>query len=426
MFRGEYMSQFARLFGLRVVLVLIVFISVSSMAARPWPGESVRTELAQLQEQTGLSLVWVAGGAVQVVLFSHQSMVEANRVPVKAKWLPDGAGPGAMSPDGTEVAFAVRREQPGPAHLGISRTDGTDFREYPNLQYQNLWDNVCWSYDKSMLAMTVRNMESVLNRDPSLQIVNVSSGDTQEMVSQGSVTSQCWSPDGKQLVYEVGESVQVYDVVANRSRLLAQGKHPTWSPDGNWITFLSEDTYYEIRPFGTERQVLFKKWRSQSGLWWSPDSRFVAYESQAGLLEGGFSLDVESYWLRVRRLKDNSESRVAGSGNESFQWVSNLELFRAAQSNIGQPPSVRPEFAGKVFLVGEVAKQGWYPLEGGGTILQVLAAAGGLAPSAKADSIYILRTVNKKQLRIRFHYKKALQGREKDIPLQPGDFVEVP
>jgi hypothetical protein len=192
MFRGEYMSQFARLFGLRVVLVLIVFVAVSSMAARPWPGESVRTELAQLQEKTGLSLVWVAGGAVQVVLFSHHSMVEANRVPVKAKWLPDGAGPGAMSPDGTEVAFTVRREQPGPAHLGISRTDGTDFREYPNLQYQNRWDNVCWSYDKSMLAMTVRNMESVLNRDPGLQIVNVSSGDTQEMVSQGSVTPQFW------------------------------------------------------------------------------------------------------------------------------------------------------------------------------------------------------------------------------------------
>jgi len=44
-----------------------------------------------------------------------------------------------------------RREQPGPAHLGISRTTELNFREYPNLQYQNLWDNVCWSYDKSML-----------------------------------------------------------------------------------------------------------------------------------------------------------------------------------------------------------------------------------------------------------------------------------
>jgi hypothetical protein len=443
------MSELAQFFRPRFLLVLVLFDCVwcfasanhrvttplspgfssssRSFSLPPWPGESVRTELAQLQEQTGLSLVWVASGAVQVVLFSHRSMVEANRVPVKAKWLPDGAGPGAMSPDGTEVAFAVRREQPGPAHLGISRTDGTDFREYPNLQYQNLWDNVCWSYDKSMLAMTVRNMESVLNRYPGLQIVNVSSGDTQEMVSQGSVTSQCWSPGGRQLVYEVGESVQVYDVEANRSRVIAQGMRPTWSPDGNWIAFLDHDTYYEISPSGTERHALFRKWHSQSGLWWSPDSRFVAYVSQAGLLEGGLSaLDVETYWLRVRRLKDNSETRVAGvGGGENCGWVTNAELFRAAKSNVGQPPSLTPEFAGRVFLVGAVVKQGWYPLEGGGTILQVLAAAGGLAPYAKADSIYIERNEGKKHLRIPFHYKKAQQGGEKDIPLKPGDVVIV-
>jgi len=143
------------------------------------------------------------------------------------------------------------------------------------------------------------------------------------------------------------------------------------------------------------------------------------------MMEGGFSLDVETYWLRARRLKDNSETNVAG-GYANYQWVANKELFRAAQSNIGQPPSVRPEFAGKVFLVGQVARQGWYPLEGGGTILQVLAAAGGLTPSAKADSIYITRTENKKQLRIPFHYKKAQQGGERDITLQPGDVVMVP
>jgi hypothetical protein len=268
-------------------------------------------------------------------------------------------------------------------------------------------------------------MGSAVNRNPSLQIVNVSSGETQEIDSQGLITSQCWSPDGKHLVYEAGENVRVYDVEDKRSRVLVPGKYPTWSPDGNWIAFLDHGRYSTIRPSGTERHVLFKKWHSQSALWWSPDSRFVAYLSQAGMLEGGFSLDVETYWLRARRLKDNSETRVAGEYGD-YQWVANAELFRAAQSNIDQPPSVRPEFVGKVFLVGQVAKQGWYPLERGATILQVLAAAGGLTPTAKADSIYITRTENKKQVRIPFHYKKAQQGGEKDIALQSGDVVLVP
>jgi polysaccharide biosynthesis/export protein len=82
----------------------------------------------------------------------------------------------------------------------------------------------------------------------------------------------------------------------------------------------------------------------------------------------------------------------------------------------------------KVFLVGQVAKQGQYQLEGGETVLQLLAAAGGMGPFAKSNSIYILRTVNGKQVRLPFQFKKALQGHSSkdDIPLEPGDVVVVP
>jgi polysaccharide biosynthesis/export protein len=81
----------------------------------------------------------------------------------------------------------------------------------------------------------------------------------------------------------------------------------------------------------------------------------------------------------------------------------------------------------KVFLVGNVSKQGSYQLEGGETVLQLLAASGGLGPFAKGDSIYILRTENNRQVRIPFQYRKALKGKMKeDIPLQPGDVIVVP
>lgn len=81
----------------------------------------------------------------------------------------------------------------------------------------------------------------------------------------------------------------------------------------------------------------------------------------------------------------------------------------------------------KVYLVGNVSKQGSYPLDGGETVMQLLAASGGVGPFAKADSIYILRTENNKQVRIPFQYKKALKGKTKeDILLQPGDVIVVP
>jgi polysaccharide biosynthesis/export protein len=81
----------------------------------------------------------------------------------------------------------------------------------------------------------------------------------------------------------------------------------------------------------------------------------------------------------------------------------------------------------KIYLVGNVSKQGTFNLEGGQTVLQLLASAGGVNPFAKADSIYILRMENKKQIRIPFQYKKALKGRTKDdVVLQPGDIIVVP
>lgn len=80
----------------------------------------------------------------------------------------------------------------------------------------------------------------------------------------------------------------------------------------------------------------------------------------------------------------------------------------------------------KVYLVGAVGKQGVYPLSSGLTVLELITEGGGLGPFAKSGSIYILRTVNGKQVRIGFNYKKAMQGKGEDPVLQSGDKVVVP
>ncbi len=80
----------------------------------------------------------------------------------------------------------------------------------------------------------------------------------------------------------------------------------------------------------------------------------------------------------------------------------------------------------KVFLVGAVSKQGMYPMNAGMTILELITQGGGLSPFAKSGSIYILRTVDSKKIRISFNYKKALQGKGENPVLRPGDMVVVP
>jgi polysaccharide biosynthesis/export protein len=80
----------------------------------------------------------------------------------------------------------------------------------------------------------------------------------------------------------------------------------------------------------------------------------------------------------------------------------------------------------KVFAMGNVAKQGAYPLGGKKTVLELIAEAGGLGPFAKTRSIYILRKTNGNETRIPFNYKKALSGKSDNPELLPGDIVVVP
>jgi polysaccharide export outer membrane protein len=82
----------------------------------------------------------------------------------------------------------------------------------------------------------------------------------------------------------------------------------------------------------------------------------------------------------------------------------------------------------KVYLVGEVGRQGTYPLNGTKTVLQLITEAGGVSPFAKADSIYVLRAQNGRQKKIPFRYKKAVSGKSEneDFMLMPGDMIVVP
>ena len=80
----------------------------------------------------------------------------------------------------------------------------------------------------------------------------------------------------------------------------------------------------------------------------------------------------------------------------------------------------------KVYLVGQVARQGAYPLNDGKTVFELISEAGGLGVFAKKKSIYVLRLVNGKPQKLPFHYNEVVSGQGGDITLLPGDRVVVP
>jgi polysaccharide export outer membrane protein len=82
----------------------------------------------------------------------------------------------------------------------------------------------------------------------------------------------------------------------------------------------------------------------------------------------------------------------------------------------------------KVFITGQVAKQGPYPLTSPTTAMQLIALAGGLAEYADSKNITVLRTENGKQVAFKLNYKEVTSGKKlsQNIELKPGDTVVVP
>jgi len=91
---------------------------------------------------------------------------------------------------------------------------------------------------------------------------------------------------------------------------------------------------------------------------------------------------------------------------------------------------VREVNSARVYVTGEVARPGAYPLRGRVSVLQAIALAGGFSAFANTDGILVIRQGDKgQQIPVRYSDLVAADrpdDAQGDFPLQPGDTVVVP
>jgi len=82
----------------------------------------------------------------------------------------------------------------------------------------------------------------------------------------------------------------------------------------------------------------------------------------------------------------------------------------------------------RVYITGQVAKPGMYPLLEKTTVLQLIAMAGGVGDYADSKKIQIVRTENGKPTSHKFNYQDFIKGKNvsQNIELKSGDTVVVP
>lgn len=83
--------------------------------------------------------------------------------------------------------------------------------------------------------------------------------------------------------------------------------------------------------------------------------------------------------------------------------------------------------APRVFVLGEVARPGAYPVRGRLDVLQAIALAGGLGDFANKSRVLLIRKTKEGEVRHVLNYSRFLSSSSKAAPLVlPGDTIYVP
>lgn len=107
-------------------------------------------------------------------------------------------------------------------------------------------------------------------------------------------------------------------------------------------------------------------------------------------------------------------------------------VIEKAASKLQQDPSVtvvvKQINSLKVFITGQVANPGTFPLTGPRTVMQLISLAGGVTEYADKKRITVLRLENGRQQVFKFNYNDVAKGKNlaQNIVLKPGDTVVVP
>ena len=131
---------------------------------------------------------------------------------------------------------------------------------------------------------------------------------------QGVTGMAAWSPDGKRLAFTIrilgmrnipGVPNDIYVIDINGENLQqltvhpAPDRHPTWSPDGQWIAFQSErdgdSAIYRLEVDGANPKWLANGRRPE----WSPDGQQIAFVSHREGIGGIFIMDRDGENIRL-------------------------------------------------------------------------------------------------------------------------------
>jgi polysaccharide export outer membrane protein len=118
-----------------------------------------------------------------------------------------------------------------------------------------------------------------------------------------------------------------------------------------------------------------------------------------------------------------------GLGDHSEEFANLNEGLKSMQNVlVGRGDEVIVERAGIVYVTGDVNKPGGFVMDNQGeiSVLQALALAEGIKPTAALDRAELIRQSPTGREEVRFSLSKVLSGKHADVQLKANDIVFVP
>jgi TolB protein len=264
----------------RIILIVLGFAAFAGGLLAVWwlwthssVGSTVRDGSPNWAPDGRLIFASDQNGQADLVLADR---VGGNRTPLPPR-AGDEGGP-TFSPDGKWLAFWGSWD--GNPEIYV-REAGTENDK--RLTHDPAIDRApAWSRDgRQIVFMSNRD-----NKDFDIYRMNVDGTNVERLTTGRSNGFPEYSPDGGQLLLHIDRDVYIMSLVNLALRRVTydpvNGMHPTWSPDGRQIAFMSwrngRSEIFTSRPDGSETQLLVTMPTGDAvDPRWSPDGHSIAF-----------------------------------------------------------------------------------------------------------------------------------------------------